>query len=297
MVKKKLFNKDLLFYVLMLAFPILQFCVFYIGVNGRSFLYSFQIIDGSDYSKFTWDIKPLVSAFKELTSKTVGAYILHSLVGFVLVYSISTVLALLFSYFIFKKLPFGNFFRVVLFLPSILSAIVMAVIFLQFADGAIPEIFNFKISGLFATDSTRFATVIFYNIFISFGTTVLMYSNAMSGISTDIIEAAKLDGCNSGREFVSVVLPNVFPTISTFAITSTAGIFVNQLSLYSLFGNQAKDEVATIGYFLYRATLDVGRDETAYPKLCAEGLLITLVAVPLTLLVKYLLDRFGPSDK
>lgn len=37
--------KDILFYCLMLAWPVAQFLVFYIGVNGNSILMAFQNID------------------------------------------------------------------------------------------------------------------------------------------------------------------------------------------------------------------------------------------------------------
>ena len=48
-------------------------------------------------------------------------------------------------------------------------------------------------------DSTddRFATMMVYNVFVSFGTSVLMYSNKMSTISPEIIESAQLDGAGA----------------------------------------------------------------------------------------------------
>ena len=38
-------QKDLIFYCLMMIWPVAQFCVFYIGVNFNSILLSFQDID------------------------------------------------------------------------------------------------------------------------------------------------------------------------------------------------------------------------------------------------------------
>lgn len=300
--KKKFFTKDLLFYVVMLAFPVLQFCIFYIGVNARSFAYAFQNIkfeNGEIVVRWTFDT--LKNAFNNLTSPTMMKYVGTSFLAYILTYFIGTSLALLFSYFIYKKLPLGGMFKVFLFLPSIISAIVIAVIFLYFVENAVPaiskDLFNIPVKGLLENSQTRFGTIIFYNIFISFGTSVLMYSNAMSSIPNEVIEAARIDGCNPFREFLEIIIPSIFPTISTFAITSVAAIFLNQLALFSLYGLYAEPDVITIGYYLYKETVQNASNEMTYPGLCAIGFLLTLVGVPMTLLTRFLLDKYGPSEK
>ncbi len=297
--KKSKFNSDLLFYSLMLLFPLAQFGIFYIGVNGRSFLYAFQRIDTLTGS-VTWTIEPFVNALHEVFQPTLLKVLGTSFLSFALTYAIGTVLALLFSYFIYKKLPFGNFFKVMLFLPSILSAIVMVTIYQNFLEIGMPSIlhsmFGGTFKGLIENPNTRFGAIVFYNIFVSFGTSVLMYSNAMSGLSVEVSEAAKIDGANSWNEFIHIVLPGVYPTISTFAVTSVAGIFINQMNLFSFFGTGASNEVQTYGYYLYVQTLNAGTNESEYPFICSIGLLLTLVAVPLTLLAKYALEKWGPSE-
>ena len=297
--KKSIFTKDLLFYSLMLLFPLTQFAIFYIGVNGRSFLYAFQKIDGSTNS-ITWTVEPFVNAFRQIFQPTLLKVLGTSFLSFALTYAIGTVLALFFSYFIYKKLPFGNFFKVMLFLPSILSAIVMVTIYQNFVEIGLPSIltswFGGAHKGLIENPDTRFWAIVFYNVFVSFGTSVLMYSNAMSGLSVEVSEAAKIDGANSWHEFFHIVLPGVFPTISTFAITSVAGIFINQMNLFSFFGTGASGDVQTYGYYLYVEALRAGTNESEYPIICAIGLLLTCVAVPLTLLTKFALEKWGPSE-
>ncbi len=298
--QKKQAYHDLPFYLLMLLFPIAQFAIFYIGVNGRSFLYAFQSVDALT-GTITWTSKPFVDAWNEMLKPSMLHIFGISFLSFFLTYSISTILALLFSYFIYKKLPCGNFFKVMLFLPSILSAIVMVTIYQNFVELAIPEVFSkwfgISIKGLIENTETRYGAIIFYNILVSFGTSVLMYSNAMSGISTEIIEAGKIDGTNSWSEFLHIILPSIFPTISTFIVTGVASIFVNQINLYSFFGPLASEDVQTYGYYLYKQTITVANNESQYPFICAIGLILTLIAVPLTLIVKELLERFGPSEE
>ena len=92
-------------------------------------------------------------------------------------------LGLFFAYAIYKKLPFHSGFRVFLFLPSILSAIVVATIYQFFVEQGLPkiieEIFKVKKQGFLENPDSRFGTLMFYSIFTSFGTSVLMYSNSM----------------------------------------------------------------------------------------------------------------------
>ena len=50
MAKLRIQNKrkqDLIFYIIMLAYPVLQFAIFYVGVNFNSILMAFQYFSGT----------------------------------------------------------------------------------------------------------------------------------------------------------------------------------------------------------------------------------------------------------
>lgn len=290
---------DLIFYIVMLAFPVAQFAVFYIGVNAESFLLAFQKID-IDNNATTWTFQNIIDAFKLMTTNTeILTMAGMSLYSYALILFIGTPLGLLFSYYIHKRLPGNGAFRLILFLPSIISAIVMVTIYQFFVERAVPAyvnaIFGSKIEGLLENQDARFATIMFYNIWVGFGTSVLMYANGMDGISPEISEAAHLDGATGIREFIHVTLPGIFPTLSTFIIAGVATIFTNQLNLYSFYGDAAPGDIQTFGYYLYNKT-QAATSRAEYPALSAMGLILTAIAVPLTLLVKWLLEKFGPQS-
>ena len=74
----------------------------------------------------------------------------------------------------------------------------------------------------------------FYNIWVSFGVNVLMYSNSMSAIPADVIEAAKIDGASRWQTLWKVTIPNVMPsiTICTFlSLTNGFKLFDQNLAL------------------------------------------------------------------
>lgn len=123
--------------------------------------------------------------------------------------------------------------------------------------------------------------------------TKLMYLGAMNGISDSISEAARLDGASNIQEFVYIVFPMIYPTFSTLFYTSVATIFTNQINLYSLWGASAPSSTWTFGYYLYKEVAQAG--EARYPSLAALGVLMTVVAAPLTFFFKWLLRRVGPK--
>ncbi|MBQ2883492.1 MAG: sugar ABC transporter permease [Alphaproteobacteria bacterium] len=297
-IRKNKFKKSwIIFYVIMAAFPIAQFCVFYLGVNAKSILFAFQRYD-YDAGRY------LFNGFENFKSvidniKLGGSYVTmieNSFAVYFWCLIISVPLALFFSYYIYKKHFGSNLFKILLFMPSILTGIVLVNLFQYMTDFVIPELmldlFGVEMEPLLGNMETQFGTLIFYTIWTEFGVVVLLYSSAMSGISNSIIEAGEIDGVNSLQEFFLIVLPIIFPTLSMFLLTGVAGIFTNQLSLYALYGDNAESIVWTFGYFLFRearrATLD------GYTYLSALGLMSSIVAIILTFSARYLFKKLDP---
>lgn len=291
---------DMLFYVLMMAWPILQFCVFYIAVKFNSILYSFQRYDKLSRT-FTWTLDYVKSALKMMTtSPALVETMKMTLLFFLLFTGINTPLGLLFSYYISKKQFAFGFFRVFLFLPSIICSVIMVLIYGNFVDVALPEIVRVltgkTVGGLMSTKSTRFFAVMFYNLLVGFGVNVLMYSNAMSAISEEVVEAAHLDGATGLKEFWFITLSSIYPTLVTFLITALAGMFLNQYNLYSFFGSGEHFGLQTYGLYFYVQTLAADGSRAEYSQISAIGLWLTFIALPLTYGVKFLLEKLGPSE-
>ena len=280
-----------------MAYPVLQFVIFYLFVNFNSVLLSFKDIDVYDYSKYKWTFDNFTRWFKD---PTMFDQMIHAAGVSLKVYLITLVvgvpLGLFFSYYIFKKLPAAGFFRVMLFLPSILSSIVLVSIYVSFMNNVLADVFNMDKKIDFFSMDRRFATVMFYNIFIGFATSVLMYANKMSSISTEVIESAHLDGASGFKEFWYIVLPMSFSTVSVFLVTGVAGIFTNQINDFLFFGTTPNNETMTLGYLLYVKTYTAKQNMAEYPTIASLGLMITIVAIPLTFLVKHLLDKYGPKE-
>ncbi len=295
------------FYWVMMALPLLQFLIFYVGVNFNSILLAFQEIvpqvkDGTvEYVSSFVGFKTFAKYIEtELMSPSYRVAIVNSLIYMAFSIVVIMPLGLLFSFYIFKKYRFSGLYRVFLFLPSVICSLILVIFYQFLVDLTIPqivgEITGEKIQGLLTTGSTAFATLVFFNFWFSFGPSSLVYVNAMSQISPSVIEAAELDGATGLKQFWHIVLPGIFPSITSYIIICVAQVAVNQLNGYSFFGASAGDlGVQTIGYKLFAM---VANDFTTqnYPVAAAGGILFTLVIAPLTILLRRAMEKFGPKE-
>ena len=283
-------RNDLIFYVAMLAFPLLQFAIFYIAVNANSLIMAFERYDYSTGETSFAGLEQFRQAFYRLFhSPELSAAWKNTLLLFVFSL-IGDGLGVLFSYYVAKKKPFANLLKIGIVLPTLLSAIAMAVLFKYFGERAFPVLFHTE--GLFSGGAALFV-LLFYQIWMGLGTSVLVLSGTMSAIPETLSEAAKLDGCTFLKEFIYITLPMIYPTLVTFLVIDIAGIFVGQMGLYHFYADDADPALFTYGYYLFRQTRNATLAE--YPVLAAMGALFTLVTAPLALFSKKLLLRLGPS--
>ena len=292
---------DQLFQIALLAWPLIQFAVFYIFVNLNSFRLAFQGMGGG----FSFE------HFQYLFSDSMFPEVIGALKTSLLFYAISTVisvpLGLLFAFYIYKKAWGGKTFRFFLFLPSILSSMVMVVLFQTFMSEALGDLLHGWFGAntgekqmLNMTKSSSYKAVMFFHIWISFGTTTLIYSNKMGELSPETVEAAHLDGVNNLQEFWYIVLPFAFPTVSVFLVTGLATIFANQYNLFAFYGGQIGFDAGSLGYYLFNIVQDATANKLwnseVFHRASALSLLITAVVIPVAMTARWALDKFGPQE-
>lgn len=308
--KKKTWMKDrrkVLFYVLMLALPVLQVVIFYIGVNIRSVFLAFQKYDANTDSLVFAGFENFIRVFNfnngnALSELSFGFK--NSLISYAIGVTSSICIGLPLAYAVYRKVPFHGSFKVFLYLPHMLSVVVMSVMFMNFTEEALPHllpnIFPNGIGPLSGRDEmVIYATLMFFTVFIALGGNLLLYTGAMSDINVSLIESAQLDGANSFRVFWHVFLPGIWPTISTLLVVGLTGIFINQINLFTFYGTGAPSKISTIGYWLYKLTYratGANNPFLEYPYLAAVGIVLTCITVPLTLGARKLMSKLGPRD-
>lgn len=316
MEKKKKVSKihasRLRFYVLMFLPLIIQFLIFYVYLNFSSITLAFQRytrnLEGFGHTvEFVW-FKNFKTALTFFVSERSREMLTNSLILYVINLFVVTTFAIFFSYYIAKKYAFSGLFRVILYLPVIISGTVMAILY-QYLVTDVYTVIASKIkgefvSGLLDTNKTsEYLTILFFNLWIGFGSNVMIYTGTMSGIDESLTESAQLEGVNSLQELWYIYIPLIYPTLVTFIVTGMTGIFTNQMALFTFYGQSGSNfGVDVFGYYFYRLTQDSGvklypgaKPMYSYPELSALGLIITLIVAPLTLMTRKLMEKYGPS--
>lgn len=294
----------LIFYSIMIAVPVLHFLIFYVYINFNSILLSLKEYSLADMGGYVWEfagLKNFATAWQVLTSR--GYLIKNSLIFLASDCLIITPLAVLFSFYLYKKAPLSGFFKVILFLPQLLSGVILGLLYKYLASDVylwfVDKLHITVNGGLLDSAKTALGATLAFNIFMGFGVNVLLFVGAMSGVNTSVVESAKIDGASSLQELWYIVLPLTSPTIITVLIIYISHVFTNQYNMYTLFGTGALD-IQTVGYFLYCQTLESKlagtRDNIfTYPVLSAMGIILTAIILPITMLFRWLMNKYGPS--
>lgn len=279
-----------LFIIGMLAIALVNFAVFWVYVNVDSILMAFQL---PTRTGTVWSFDNFARFFREvkIPEFELGLAVKNTLLLYVVGTVVGLPLSVLFAYFLFKKVPMHGTFRIIFFLPSIISAAVLVTLFkyLVAPSGPVNEILGW-IAGKpvhieWVTDEKySMGTVLFYSLWTSFGGNIILLSAAIFRIPEDILEYAKIDGVGLSRELFHIIIPLIWPTFSTLVICNTAGLFTNMGPV--LLFTEGQFKTMTLGYFIFDK---VTNGQYNYP--AAIGLLFTCVGVPLVLLVKWGIEK------
>ncbi len=267
------------FYIIMMALPLLQFAVMWIGVNFNSFLLAFKEYDTQ--FNYIWTVENFKAVFDGLTKDpTVTEAFRNSIIFWFCTTIIVFPTSLAISYYIYKNYKCSKFIKTVLFLPRMISGPVTVIVVYQLMDRGYPILmkllFDKECLGLLANSETQLAALIFYQIFFSLAGNFIFLSSAMSGIDESISEAARIDGASAAQEFFRVTLPMIWPTVSIFLVTSTVSIFTNDYGMYSFYKVSGITGVNTLGSYFTIGLSEWGKRK--WPFFAAFGIVLTIIS-------------------
>lgn len=298
-------TSEILFIIAMLAFPVIQFCIFWIVPNFDSIIMGFQKPGTGEFTldnfkKFfdaLFEGKDAIGGMNEIVYA-----IKNSLIYFAVNIFVCTPIVVFFSYVLFKKVPFHGAFKVIFYLPSIIGGTVTATLYRALLQEGAPiyELLykmNFITEemaqlSLFGHESTAFLMVIIYSIWTCVGINMIMFYGAMKRIPQEIFESAEIDGVGFFSQFVNIVVPLIWPTISTLIVFSLSGMFIAYGSVMILAPNVK--QASMIGwYIVHYTTATDNLASTYYP--AAVGLIFTAVGLPFVLFVRWLLNKISAN--
>ncbi len=295
-------TKRLIFYILILFLPMVQFAVMSIYIKASSLVMAFQKYTPTNNG---YEISVTLNNFKVAWETFVANK--HMLVNSMILFVISTVgglfLAVILSYYIYKKCLGNKIFLIILFLPQVIAGVVFGLLFRYMCT----DIYLYAVNlfggsaeyGLFENLDTAFLVCIIYNVWMGIPTHILMFVGGMTSIDESLVEYGQIDGVNFWSEFFHITIPMIYPTLVTFLVVGISTFFTNQMSLYTFYRDSAISNIQTNGYFIYLTSLrsDVIATQgwLSYPELTAYGLICTLITLAIIFPTRYLLNKYGPS--
>ena len=192
-----------------------------------------------------------------------------------------------------EKLKGQNFFRVVFYIPNILSVVVISGIFSAIYDvdkGLLNSILNlFGQEGiLWKGEHHVILSIIIAMVWQAIGYYMVMYMASMSAVPQSMYESSSLDGANRFTQFFQITLPLIWTNIRTtltFFIISTinmAFLFVSAMTG----GGPNNASNVTLLYMYNQKNLGGG-----YGYAMAIGVVLFLVSFGLSALVNKFTER------
>ena len=190
-----------------------------------------------------------------------------------------------------EKIKGQNFFRIVFYIPNILSVVVIAGIFSAVykpENGMLNSIFSLlsghEIMVLWKDQPMVIVSIIIAMVWQAIGYYMVMYMASMSAVPMDLYESASLDGAGRLNQFFEITLPLIWTNVRTtltFFIISTinmAFLFVKAMVAKGM---------ADVGLsFMYAQ-----KDEGLYGYAMAAGVIIFLFSFTLSAVVNHATKR------
>lgn len=144
---------------------------------------------------------------------------------------VQIILALFFATILNYKIKGRNFFKGVIFFPSLLNGVAIGLIFLLFYKGGgtldsvltmlgIPQ----QALPLWLGDVALVnISLVFVSVWRYMGQNMVMFNGAIQSVNTELLEAASLDGANKWQQFWYIILPNIKTIVSLNLILAVKG--------------------------------------------------------------------------
>lgn len=299
---KKRKAMDALFYASFMIIPVAAFLVFYVYVNLDSFVMAFQKPENgklvfAGLENFKWvfekikngsvnDADNIRLAFLN-TFKTFGIQMIMFPIG------------LFVSYFIYKKIFGYKVFRVIFYLPTLISGVVVSFFYLQIMqNGFMPKLLqnlynlDYKLVNPLVNSDFANKMVLLNFIWLNFPGSLIIWGGTFSRIPESVLESARLDGVNWVQEMFLIILPLVWPTFVLMVTLQLSGVFGETGAVFLL--TQGGYGTQTVSNWMY---MQVYNSSNPYESgtlyyVAAMGLMLTVISCAIAILVrKFLVNK------
>ncbi len=166
------------------------------------------------------------------------------------------------------KIPGKGFFKVIMYMPNIITAASVSVLFLQLCadtdygaltllgrqSGLLSDGEFFNLTKQNSVWGPR-VVVMFIQTWMWFGNTMIMLMSGIMGINPSLFEAASIDGASGGQVFRKITVPLLSPILVYTIVTSMIG-GLQMFDIPYLFTTSKEgvplENIETIAVYIYR---------------------------------------------
>ncbi|MEF9840200.1 MAG: sugar ABC transporter permease [Lachnospiraceae bacterium] len=258
-------NKGMI--VAFLAPAVIIFLVVFLYPIIRTVMMSLYRIDGVTDTMSLWQFVGLQNYTKLFTTAIFKTSMYNIFKIWFIGGAIVMFFSLLFAVILTSGIRFKKFFRAVIYLPNIISAVALATMWLQYVYSPKFGLLKsfFETIGLKSLANTpwldtshKFWALLFAYCFGMIGYHMLIWMSGIERIGPEFYEAATIDGANKPQQFRYMTLPllkGVFKTNITMWTVSAAAFFVWS----QLFSNVTADKSTIVPVqYMYVNTFGAG---------------------------------------
>ncbi|MFN3698651.1 MAG: carbohydrate ABC transporter permease [Dictyoglomus sp.] len=221
-----------------------------------------SITDFNAYSFMDWSKTNIIwfqNFIEVLHDDLFWKSVFNTIYAFLLAYPTTIFFSLLFALLLNRKETyFKNFFRLLIYLPSVTSTVAVAVVWSWILN---PKygLLNWFL-GLFGIprqewlSDTRWAifAVVALVVWKAIGPNMLLFIAGLQGIPEELYEAAEIDGANRWQQFFYITLPGLRPVLLFVSVMLGIGYLQLFEEPYMLTGGGPLNSTLSIVLYLYQ---------------------------------------------
>lgn len=160
-----------------------------------------------------------------------------------------------------RCIRFKKFVQTVSYMPHFISTVVVAGMILQFTatDGFITQMltfFGFPKQNLMLNPDLFQPIYVISDIWQGLGWGSIIYIAAISGINSELYEAARMDGAGRFKQAIHVTIPGILPTIITMLVLRIGNMMnLGFEKIILLYNSSIYDTADVISTYVYRKGL------------------------------------------
>ena len=205
-----------------------------------------------------------------------------------------------------KKIKGQGFFKVIFYMPNIITAATVAILFFSFFGypmGPINDLaqrFGFikEPYYYFADKTVARGTVAFIQFWMWYGYTMIILISGVLGISPELYESAEIDGANGVQKFFFITIPNLNTILIFTMITSMIG-GLNMFDIPKLLvngtGGGPDNATLTTSVFIYNQAF---AGSYMYNRAAAASMIMFIIIAICSAFVFYLMrDKYEAKER